>query len=131
MDSDAPDEFGVHEVFSAHSSHDPEDTLGLDYLCGSAGFATAAQATDLLADIPAWFPFFNPTIASLMAWFHLDSLKSIADLDALIHSPKMTIKEKESVQFEVEGFVYRPVLDVMVESFPLQSLPHNTIRAEL
>ncbi|KAK6985044.1 GLOBIN domain-containing protein [Favolaschia claudopus] len=131
---------------------------------------------------PAWFPFFNATIARLMAWFHLGSnTKSIADLDALVHdvmlaedydpahlqdfsaarenkrlddyvsdivsnpfalregwktcsvkitvpAPKMAIKEKDSVQFEVKGFVYRPLLDVMVESFqsPLFNHYHTT-----
>ncbi|KAK7063419.1 GLOBIN domain-containing protein, partial [Favolaschia claudopus] len=177
-----PNNFGVYKVFPVRPSHDPEDTLGLDDLCGSAGFATATQAADLLADAPAWFPFFNATIARLMAWFHLGSnTKSIADLDALVHdvmlaedydpahlqdfsaarenkrlddyvsdivsnpfalregwktcsvkitvpAPKMAIKEKDSVEFEVKGFVYRPLLDVMVESFqsPLFNHYHTT-----
>ncbi|KAK7031744.1 hypothetical protein R3P38DRAFT_3507767 [Favolaschia claudopus] len=65
-----PNNFGVYKVFHTRPSHEPEDTLGLDDLCGSAGFATATQAADLLADAPAWFSFFDATIARLMAWFH-------------------------------------------------------------
>ncbi|KAJ7023895.1 hypothetical protein C8F04DRAFT_969620 [Mycena alexandri] len=162
-----PNDHGLYKVFPNRPTHDPEESITLANLCRSPDLLVPEKENP--PDSTPWFPFLNPTVARLMAWFHLGSLqKSIAELDALVEdvllqedfdpahladfsaarenkrlddaafasaaadtagrwlrasvkiklpAPKVRVPEEDAPEFEVEGLVYRPLLDVMVEAF--------------
>ncbi|KAJ7222346.1 hypothetical protein GGX14DRAFT_663311 [Mycena pura] len=173
-----PNRHGIYKVYTNKPTHDPDDSTSIDKLCASPGLSVSCQREPALPDrspsTPAWWPFASPTVARLMAWFHLGSniltnsrLNSLvkdvmltddfnredlrdfsaekankvldnctrpegnSDLPPIpdkwkresvfIKVPAKGVCEPEDsenvVEFEVEGLVFRELLDVMVENF--------------
>src|ERR1700761_2846451 len=72
-----PNRHGVYKVYTNEPTHDPDESTSIDKLCASPGLSVSRQREPALPDrspsMPAWWPFASPTVARLMAWFHLGS----------------------------------------------------------
>src|SRR5215472_12129279 len=83
----APNDLGLHRVYSSVPSHDPDHTIGLANLCDSPNFQPDQQDNEQNSfdRLVSQSPFPNVTITRLMAWWYGGSgSKSVAELDRLV-----------------------------------------------
>lgn len=101
-----PNSMGLYKVFPHRPSRDPDDGISLDDLCQSPGLlvppSPLPDTDNLLANLSAFFPFLNESVARLMCWFYGGSnQKSVGELDKLVNDVLLNDNFKLS---ELENF---------------------------
>jgi hypothetical protein len=89
-----PNQFGLYRRFTEWPSIDPEDNVMLNDLADAPNFAGSTEyghrkAEDTFGPAEStsnpFAPYLNATVYRLMNWFYQTSVKSLADIDSLVH----------------------------------------------
>jgi hypothetical protein len=73
-----PNQFGLYWRFTEWPSIDPEDDITINHLTDDT-FGPVELSSNPFA------PYLNVTVYQLMNWFYQTSVKSLADMDALVN----------------------------------------------
>jgi hypothetical protein len=89
-----PNQFGLYRHFTEWPSVDPEDDITINHLTNAPTFVGLTEygqpktedmfSTAGLSSNP-FAPYLNATVYRLMNWFYQTGVKSLADMDSLVH----------------------------------------------
>jgi hypothetical protein len=87
-----PNQFGLYRRFTEWPSVDPEDDITINHLLDAPTFVGSTEyghRKDMLdtVELPSnpFAPYLNVTVYRLMNWFYQTSVKSLANMDSLVH----------------------------------------------
>ena len=89
-----PNQFGLYRRFTEWPSVDPEDDITINHLVDAPTFVGSTEyghrkAEDMLNTVESssnpFAPYLNATVFRLMNWFYQTSVKSLTDVDSLVH----------------------------------------------
>lgn len=89
-----PNQFGLYRRFTEWPSVDPEDDITINHLTDAPTFAGSTnfghrKADDMFSTVKSssnqFSPYLNATVYRLMNWFYQSTVKSLTNLDSLVH----------------------------------------------
>jgi hypothetical protein len=87
-------QFGLYQCFTKWPSVDPEDDVTINHLTDAPTFAGSMEYGHRKADSTKgpldsssnpFAPYLNATVYRLMSWFYQTGVKSLSDMDSLVH----------------------------------------------
>ena len=88
-----PNQFGLYRRFTEWPSVDPEDDITINHLTDAPTFTESIEyghrnedtSGPVASSSNPFSPYLNATVYRLMNWFYQTGVKSLADMDALVH----------------------------------------------
>jgi Plavaka transposase len=89
-----PNQFGLYRRFTEWPSVDPEDDITINHLADAPTFVGPTEyghrkAEDMFSTVESssnpFAPYLNATVYQLMNWFYQTSVKSLINMDSLVH----------------------------------------------